>query len=124
MTKNFLKILFVFLFSLGFTSPGLAQHKVDLTGNVPLCGQEECCWCGAASGQMIMNGYPDPADRLYHEQEDIWDAIQVNNIDAGWCTDPEGLRQTLIDMNPPMAVHGVFMPMATETRSCLTSSTG
>ncbi len=102
MTKKYLKGLFILLLLIGFTLPALAQYEVDLSGNVPLYGQEECCWCGAASGQMIMDGYPDPADRLYHQQEDIWDAIQVNNIDAGWCTDPEGLRQTLIDMNPPV----------------------
>jgi hypothetical protein len=107
MSKKYLKGLFILLLLIGFTLPALAQYVVDLSGNVPLYGQEDCCWCGAASGQMIMDGYPDPADRLYHEQEDIWDAIQVNNsmsvidIDAGWCTDPEGLRQTLIDMNPP-----------------------
>jgi hypothetical protein len=107
MSKKYLKGLFILLLLIGFTLPALAQYEVDLSGNVPLYGQEDCCWCGPASGQMIMDGYPDPADRLYHEQEDIWDAIQVNNsmsvidIDAGWCTDPEGLRQTLIDMNPP-----------------------
>jgi len=79
-----LKGLFILLLLIGFTLPALAQYEVDLSGNVPLYVQEECCWCGAASGQMIMDGYPDPVDRLYHEQEDIWDAIQVNNIDAGW----------------------------------------
>ena len=101
MSKKYLKGLLILLLLIGFTLPALAQYEVDLSADVPLYGQEECCWCGAASGQMIMDGYPDPADRLYHEQEDIWDAIQVNNIDAEWCTDPEGLRQTLIDMNPP-----------------------
>jgi hypothetical protein len=36
----------------------------DLSANVPLNGQEQCIWCGAASDQMARNGYPNPADRL------------------------------------------------------------
>lgn len=40
----------------------------DLSRNVPLYGQEQCFWCGAASGQMAPNGYPNPADRLFYAQ--------------------------------------------------------
>ena len=51
----------------------------DLSANVPLYGQEQCIYCGAASGQMIRNGYPNPADRLFYTQLSIWNTIQVNN---------------------------------------------
>ena len=83
----------------------LAQHQIDLTGNVSIYGQERCIWCGAASAQMIMDGYPNPADRLFHTQLDIWNTIQANNstdpADAAWATDPFGLREALIQLNPP-----------------------
>lgn len=82
-----------------------AQHQVDLTGNIPIYGQERCVWCGAACAQMIMNGYPDPAHRVFHPQLDIWNTIQANNstdpADAGWATDPIGLREALMQLNPP-----------------------
>ncbi len=46
----------------------------DLSANVPLYGQEQCIWCGAASGQMARNGYPNPADRLFYPQVDVWNS--------------------------------------------------
>ena len=92
-------------------------HEIDLTGNVPSYGQEQCCWCGAASAQMIMNGYPNAVDRIWITQglpavgppvnPNCWDTIQANNstdpadVPAGWCTDPEGLRDCLRSLNPP-----------------------
>lgn len=100
--------------------------QLDLTGNVPLYGQEDCCWCGAASAQMIMNGYPNPADRLFFPQgpptvppnaPNCWDVIQANNstnpadtAPPGWCTDPLGLRGCLRALNPPPAgTWNIFM---------------
>jgi len=82
-------------------------HEVDLRTNVLLYGQEQCIWCGAASAQMIMNGYPNPADRLFYSQQHIWNVIQANNsTDSAdtawnWATDPKGLRQCLRTLNPP-----------------------
>lgn len=80
-------------------------HTINLIGNVPLYGQESCVWCGAASGQMIMDGYPNSADRIFFPQVNVWNTIQANNstlpADAGWATDPIGLRETLRLMNPP-----------------------
>ena len=71
----------------------------DLSGNVPLYGQEQCIWCGAASGQMIRNGYPNAADRLFYNQVDVWNTIQANNstnpADNGWATDSIGLTACL-----------------------------
>jgi len=83
------------------------SHDIDIRGNVTLYGQEFCIWCGAASAQMILNGYPNPADRVFFPQVDCWNSIQAHNstdpADAGWATDPEGLEGCLMDptMNPP-----------------------
>jgi len=82
-------------------------HEVDLRGNVPLYGQQQCIWCGAASAQMIMDGYPNPADRVFYSQATIWNTIQANNsadptdVMQGWATDPIGLRECLRLLNPP-----------------------
>ncbi len=81
----------------------------DFSANVPLYGQELCVYCGAASGQMIRNGYPNPADRLFFTQTYIWNTIQVNNstlpADSGWATDPHGLRACLQSLSNPPGVH-------------------
>ena len=83
----------------------------DLSANVPLYGQEQCIWCGAASGQMARNGYPNPADRLFYAQVDVWNTIQVHNstspADSGWATDPHGLTGCLQALNNPAGVHWV-----------------
>jgi hypothetical protein len=81
----------------------------DISGNVPLYGQEMCFWCGAASAQMSRNGYPSAADRLFYTQLDLWNSIQANNstapADAGWATDPHGLQGCLQSAANPAGVH-------------------
>jgi hypothetical protein len=83
----------------------------DLSGNVPLYGQEQCVWCGAASGQMARNGYPNAADRLFYPQVSVWNTIQVHNstapADSGWATDPHGLTGCLQSLSNPPGVHWV-----------------
>jgi hypothetical protein len=83
----------------------------DLSANVPLYGQEQCTWCGAASGQMARNGYPNPPDRLFYAQVDVWNTIQVHNstspADAAWATDPHGLTGCLQSLSNPAGVHWV-----------------
>ena len=107
MSKKYLKGLFILLLLIGFTLPALAQYEVDLIGNVPLYGQEECYWCGAASGQMIMNGYPDPIHRILYPQIQVWNTIQANNStdladqNQNWATDPQGLCETMRLLNQP-----------------------
>jgi hypothetical protein len=87
------------------------MYTRDLSANVPLYGQQQCIWCGAASGQMTRNGYPNAADRLFYIQSDVWNMIQARNstnpADAGWATDPIGLNATLQAMNNPAGVHWV-----------------
>ena len=87
------------------------MYTVDLSANVPLYGQEKCFWCGAASGQMSRNGYPDPAQRLFYAQVDVWNTIQSYNsalpVDAGWATDPQGLASALQNLAPPPLIDWV-----------------
>ena len=103
MSKKITQILLISFLLIVFAQSAPAQHQVDLTGNITIYGQERCVWCGAACAQMIMNGYPDPAHRVFHTQQDIWNTIQANNnpADAGWATDPIGLREALMQLNPP-----------------------
>jgi len=85
----------------------------DFSGNVPLYGQEQCIYCGAASGQMVRNGYPNPADRLFYNQVDVWNTIQVYNstipadVTTNWATDPHGLTGCLQNLANPAGVHWV-----------------
>jgi hypothetical protein len=85
------------------------MYTKDVSGNVPLYGQEMCVWCGAASAQMSRNGYPSPPDRLFYTQLDLWNSIQVNNsadpADSGWATDPHGLQGCLQSAANPAGVH-------------------
>jgi hypothetical protein len=87
------------------------MYTRDLSANVPLYGQQQCFWCGAAAGEMTRNGYPNVADRLFYVQSDAWNMIQARNstnpADANWATDPIGLNTTLQDMNNPPGVHWV-----------------
>lgn len=83
----------------------------DLSANVPLYGQEQCCWCGPASAQMTRNGYPNAVDRHLYTQQFLWNSIQTNNstdpADAGWCTDPHGMTGCLQSLANPSGVHWV-----------------
>ena len=87
------------------------MHTVDLSGNVPLYGQEQCNYCGAACGQMARNGYPNAADRLFYAQVNVWSVIQANNstlpADSAWATDPHGLTACMNSLSNPAGVHWV-----------------
>ena len=78
MFKSFFKASLLLIMVTGSALLSLAQHVIDLTGNVSIYGQLQCNWCGAACGQMIMDGYPDPADRVFITQLNIWNSIQTN----------------------------------------------
>jgi hypothetical protein len=62
---------------------------------------------------MARNGYPNPADRLFYAQVDVWNTIQVHNSTSpadtatGWATDPHGLTGCLQALNNPAGVHWV-----------------
>lgn len=87
------------------------MYTKDLSANVLLYGQEQCNYCGAASAQMIRNGYPNPADCLFYTQLDLWNTIQLNNstdpadVACAWATDPHGLRGCLQSLSNPPGVN-------------------
>ena len=89
------------------------MFTVDLSANVPLYGQQKCDWCGAASAQMARNGYPNPTDRLFYLQSDVWNTIQAHNstlfVDTAvqWATDPDGLTGCLANLANPPGAHWV-----------------
>ncbi len=98
------RIVFVIVFCF-FT---LITHKISFaqfnrTLNVPLYGQDTSYYCGAASAQMMMMGYPNPADHRCNGQNHIYNRIQAHKQDNGFYSDPEGLRDTVMELNPPPA---------------------
>ena len=59
---------------------------------------EALTWCGAATGQMVVSGYPGGA--CVQIQADVWDAIQTAKVEPSWDTDPAGLRAAMTDLCP------------------------
>jgi len=76
---------------------------------------------------MLMNGYPDPANRLLLSQLNIWNTIQANNstdatdVATGWATDPKGLKEAMMILNPPpvTATTGHWVVYADPSRDLL-----
>src|SRR5450759_52992 len=56
--------------------------------------EEALTWCGAATGQMVVGGYPASACAVV--QADMWDSIQTHKVEASWDTDPGGLRDAMM----------------------------
>jgi len=78
----------------------IMAYEVQLT--VPLYGQLNNIYAGPASAQMVMNSYPPPGTPMYFEQSVIWTSIQSHNSgEAGWATDPQGMRGAMLELNPP-----------------------
>lgn len=82
---------------------GRAGAQFTLTLQAPLYGQSTSYYCGPASGEMIMNGYPNAASRVCREQTAIYTSIQSHKQDNGFYTDPDGLRDAIMELNPPPA---------------------
>lgn len=72
----------------------IAQTSTFIT--VPNHAEEALTWCGAATGQMILGGYPTPCNV---PQADVWAAIQAHKSEAVWDTDPVGLGLALMDQS-------------------------
>ena len=79
-------------------APSSAQlHSVMLS--VPSHAEEALTWCGPATAQMIMEGYPSGACTL--SQADTWLAVLADKAEAMWDTDPQGLRGAMMGLCPP-----------------------
>lgn len=74
-------------------------YMLNLSG--PSYGQDTSYYCGAASAQMIMHNYPDPADSACFGQVDIYNRIQAHKQDNGFYTDPDGLKDAIMELNAP-----------------------
>lgn len=72
-------------------------HSVLLS--VPAYPEEASNWCGAATAQMIMAGYPAGSCSLL--QEDIWLEVQSHKAETMWDADPEGMRMAMKSLCPP-----------------------
>jgi hypothetical protein len=95
------------LLAVATVQPAAAAHSAILPVE-PLL-QEATIWCGAATAQMVMKGYPIPpgacawiSDPL-HDQSDV--AASIFNHEDGWDAEPRGLRDTLATLCPLPSGH-------------------
>ena len=90
---------------LSFASSAWADHWASSV--VPPHGEEALTWCGPATGQMIMEGYP--AGGCIESQTNTWGAISSNKAEAMWDTDPAGLSGAMLDLCPlPLTPPGTW----------------
>jgi len=96
---------------LSISIPSARAHSVMLT--VPGYPEEAMNWCGAATAQMIMKGYPSGSCTLL--QEDVWLDIQSYKVETMWDADPEGMRMAMKHLCPPTGtwtIHSDTNPQA------------
>jgi len=111
ITKYFGLLLTISILILSPTAWAQPLHSVMLS--VPDHPEEALNWCGPATGQMIMEGYPSGNCSIL--QEDIWMAIQSYKAEAMWDTDPVGLKEAIKHLCPPAGtwvVHAETAPQA------------
>ena len=84
----------------------VAQHTAVSTLLPPGYHSEEALtWCGPATGQMIVAGYPTSACTVV--QADVDASIQTHKVEGNWDTDPAGLRASFADVCPLPSAHWV-----------------
>lgn len=98
LTKRIFLALLVVLVSECIASN---THEVYLEtpNTVPSYCQEAINWCGAATAQMILEGYPGGVEHQFN-QTYIWNRIVAHRDDPGanWATDPDGMKDTLMEL--------------------------
>lgn len=97
--NRLLNTILVFYTVLSLASFAWADHWASSV--VPLHGEEALTWCGPATAQMIMEGYP--AGGCTETQTNIWGSILSYKVEAMWDTDPAGLRGAMLNLCPPPA---------------------
>jgi hypothetical protein len=65
--------------------------------------EEALTWCGPATGQMVVAGYPSSACTVV--QADMDASIQAHKVEGNWDTDPAGLRAAVAEQCPLPAGH-------------------
>jgi hypothetical protein len=98
-SKNFLMAVVIVLTTLFLTS--MAHAFTFNLPDVPQYCQYQSHYCGSASAQMIMNGYPDPATRQLIDQPTIYSWIQTNQTEAAPYKAPGKVRDAIHHFNPP-----------------------
>ena len=78
-----------------------AAHSVFVT--VPFHSEEALTWCGPATGQMVIGGYP--ASACTRDQADVAASILAHKVESNWDTDPAGLRDAMMEQCPPPGGH-------------------
>ena len=75
-----------------------SSHSVQLPA-VPARAEEAVTWCGPATAQMVMAGYPGgPCPK---EQWQAWQSIQAHRVESAWDTDPRGIEGAMEELCPP-----------------------
>ncbi len=87
-------------------SSAWAQPLHSVMVSVPDHPEEALTWCGPATGQMIMEGYPSGA--CSHLQEDVWMATQSYKTETMWDTDPDGLKGAMNTLCPPAGRWNIY----------------
>lgn len=99
MKKAISFIFFSVVFFSYLSDNAKADYTLSLT--VPIYGQDTSYYCGAASGQMVMMGYPSAGASRCFGQDNVYNTIQSLKQDYGFYTDPDGLRDAVMNLNPP-----------------------
>jgi hypothetical protein len=86
---------------LGISLPAHADYAVSL--KVPLTPQQNDYYCGAASSQMTMTAYPAVSSHKCVQQDEIYNRIQHFKKDSGFYSDPDGIKDAVMDLDPPPA---------------------
>jgi hypothetical protein len=76
------------------------MYTKDISTNVTLFAEDINGYCGEANAQMVRDGYPNPADRLYYRQDFLENIICLYNSHRSedrrkYSTDPEGMQGCL-----------------------------
>lgn len=110
------------------SAQGSSYGEYSMSLDVPLYGQDTDYYCGAASGQMMMMGYPAAAADRCFSQDNVYQTIQAYKQDNGFYADPDGLKDAVMHLHSPAppgsysifhdsrgdtVMHGILFWMAT-----------
>lgn len=76
-------------------------YTLELSQDVKIYCQKTGAWCGAASTQMILNSYPDPAECVFKTQQEIMNKICDMQSAAEPCKDPAAVKDAIMELDSP-----------------------
>jgi hypothetical protein len=106
-------LVFVMVILSQYNASAQSSVYLEVPNSVPSYCQETNIWCGVATTQMILEGYPGGIEHP-NTQAYIWSRIVAHRDDAGvsWATDPDGLKETLMEIGGDPGVNWVIHPNA------------